>query len=133
MCKPPINTVDTVHTVELIENSPAGIRVVSNAGGVNPLACASAIQEAAKKAGVDLKVSVVTGDDLMPNVRFSLCEAVITVSVHEGCTSVSDFTLFLSSQRQSLTEVKIADDGSTRQLPSSLYSMNAYVGYEHTL
>lgn len=84
VCKPPINTVDTVHTVVLIESSPAGIRVVSNAGGVNPLACASAIQEAAKKAGVDIKVAVVTGDDLMPNVRFSLCEAVITIHVHKG-------------------------------------------------
>ncbi|XP_038063100.1 uncharacterized protein LOC119733802 [Patiria miniata] len=42
-----------------------GIRVVSNAGGVNPHACAAAIQEAAKKAGIDLKVAVVTGDDLM--------------------------------------------------------------------
>ncbi|XP_077598163.1 uncharacterized protein LOC144213524 isoform X6 [Stigmatopora nigra] len=41
-----------------------GVRVVSNAGGVNPLACAAAIREVVRKAGLDLKVAVVTGDDL---------------------------------------------------------------------
>ncbi|XP_020777720.2 uncharacterized protein lratb.1 isoform X1 [Boleophthalmus pectinirostris] len=44
-----------------------GIRVVSNAGGVNPLACAQAIQEVVKKAGLEMKIAVVTGDDLMPH------------------------------------------------------------------
>ncbi|XP_051866265.1 uncharacterized protein LOC127567418 isoform X2 [Pristis pectinata] len=42
-----------------------GIRVVCNAGGVNPLACAAALQEVVKKAQLDLKIAVVTGDDLM--------------------------------------------------------------------
>lgn len=48
---------------------PSGIRVVSNAGGVNPLACAEAIQDVIRKAGLDMKVAVVTGDDLMAHVR----------------------------------------------------------------
>jgi len=46
-------------------SSILGIRVVSNAGGINPLACASAIQDAAKKSGIDLNVAVVTGDDIL--------------------------------------------------------------------
>ncbi|KAF4801242.1 hypothetical protein TURU_036938 [Turdus rufiventris] len=41
------------------------VRVISNAGGINPLACAAALQEVAKKADVDLKIAVVSGDDLM--------------------------------------------------------------------
>ncbi|ETR76901.1 terpene utilization protein AtuA [Afipia sp. P52-10] len=42
------------------------IRVVVNAGGVNPLGCRDAIEAALKKAGVTLRVAVVTGDDVMP-------------------------------------------------------------------
>uniref|UniRef100_A0A4W5Q8W2 Acyclic terpene utilisation N-terminal domain-containing protein n=1 Tax=Hucho hucho TaxID=62062 RepID=A0A4W5Q8W2_9TELE len=74
-----------------------GIRVVSNAGGVNPLACAAAIQEVVKKAGLDLKVAVVTGDDLM-------------------------------AQKDSLSEVRMADGVSRSKLPTTVHSMNAYLG-----
>lgn len=42
-----------------------GVRVVSNAGGTNPLMCAAALDKMAKKAGVDLKIAVVTGDDIL--------------------------------------------------------------------
>ena len=42
------------------------IRVVSNAGGVNPRACKQAIEAIAEKAGVSLRIAVVEGDDLMP-------------------------------------------------------------------
>jgi hypothetical protein len=43
-----------------------GVKVVANAGGVNPLACKAALEAAAAKAGVELTVAVVLGDDLMP-------------------------------------------------------------------
>ncbi len=42
------------------------IRIVSNAGGINPAGCAAAIRALVAKAGLDLKVAAVTGDDVMP-------------------------------------------------------------------
>ena len=46
-----------------------GVRVIANAGGVNPPACASAIQALAKKRGKSIKIGVVTGDDLLPRLN----------------------------------------------------------------
>lgn len=43
-----------------------GVRVVTNAGGVNPQACKAAIEAKLKEKGIELKVSIVTGDDLLP-------------------------------------------------------------------
>jgi len=45
------------------------IRVVSNAGGVNPQACAAALQAACNAAGVPLKIAVLLGDDLQPQFQ----------------------------------------------------------------
>ena len=46
-----------------------GIKVVTNAGGLNPAGLANAITELAKKLGVDAKVSYVEGDDVLPSVE----------------------------------------------------------------
>jgi hypothetical protein len=43
-----------------------GIRVVSNAGGVNPQGCAAALAALATEQGVPLKIAVVLGDDVLP-------------------------------------------------------------------
>ncbi|MCE0460116.1 MULTISPECIES: acyclic terpene utilization AtuA family protein [Pseudomonas] len=49
----------------LLQRLQAGaIRVISNAGGVNPQACAAALQAACDAAGVSLKIAVLLGDDL---------------------------------------------------------------------
>lgn len=47
-----------------------GVRVIANAGGVNPQACAEALRETARRAGVAgaLRTGVITGDDLLPRL-----------------------------------------------------------------
>ena len=43
--------------------------MVSNAGGIHPHACAAALQAACDKASVPLKIAVLLGDDLQPQLK----------------------------------------------------------------
>jgi hypothetical protein len=52
----------------LPELSRQKVKVVSNAGGVNPIACGKAIEALIKELGLDLKVATIVGDDLMGRV-----------------------------------------------------------------
>ncbi len=51
----------------LPEVAEKGIRVISNAGGVNPRACAAAVRAAADKLGLGdkIRIGLISGDDLM--------------------------------------------------------------------
>ena len=45
-----------------------GIRVVVNAGGLDPTGCATAVSEAAARQGLEPAVAAITGDDLAPRL-----------------------------------------------------------------
>ncbi|MBX9928341.1 MAG: DUF1446 domain-containing protein [Gemmatimonadaceae bacterium] len=47
-----------------------GLRVLADAGGVNPVGCGDAVRDAIAKAGAagEVRVGVVTGDDLLPRL-----------------------------------------------------------------
>lgn len=53
------------HLPEIAER---GLRLVANAGGVNPHACAALMEQRIAEAGLALKVGVVAGDDLLDQV-----------------------------------------------------------------
>jgi len=45
-----------------------GVRVIANAGGVNPTACAEAVRAMAARSGARPAIGVITGDDLLPSL-----------------------------------------------------------------
>ena len=61
-----LDFVSRVMTPLLKKISEKKIKVISNAGGVNPLACRDALQKAIEAQGLNLKVAVVLGDDVLP-------------------------------------------------------------------
>src|SRR5437868_5737638 len=64
--------VDIAMKPVLAEIKRQGIKVVSNAGGINPHGCAAALQALAQAEGVALRIAVVEGDDVsaqMPALR----------------------------------------------------------------
>jgi hypothetical protein len=66
----------------LPELKARGIRVVANAGGVNPLACRDALARLAAELGVPLRIGVVLGDDL--SAQAEALRAAGTVEMFSG-------------------------------------------------
>ena len=57
--------ISAVMAPSLKKIAEKGVKILSNAGGVNPKACAQKLRDAIKAQGLSLKVAVVTGDDLL--------------------------------------------------------------------
>ena len=64
--------VDIAMKSVLAEVKKRGIKVISNAGGINPQGCADALRALAQAEGIELRIAVVEGDDVaaqMPALR----------------------------------------------------------------
>jgi len=83
-----------------------GIKVVSNAGGLDPEGCATELHEIATRLGLSPKIAFVRGDDLMPRldalvesgalVHFETGEPIrdpgrfLTANAYLGCFGIVD-------------------------------------------
>jgi hypothetical protein len=94
--------VDIAMKSVLAEVKRQGIRVVSNAGGINPQGCAAALQALAESQGLVLRIAVVEGDDVsaqMPALRTAgardmftgepLPEKVLSANAYLGATPIA--------------------------------------------
>ncbi|MEO8513989.1 MAG: acyclic terpene utilization AtuA family protein [Ignavibacteria bacterium] len=60
-------------------------KIITNGGGVNPLACRDAVFEVAKKLGISgLKIGVVMGDNILDNVDSLIKEGVLLKNMETG-------------------------------------------------
>jgi hypothetical protein len=75
-----------------------GIKVISNAGGINPRGCADALAQLALQMGVTLKIAIVEGDDISAQIGI----------LREGAL--------------------VTDMFSGKPLPEHIQSANAYLG-----
>ena len=60
-----VDFVTNVMSPLLTKIADKNIKVISNAGGINPLSCRDALQKLIDAGGLNLRVAVVLGDDLM--------------------------------------------------------------------
>jgi hypothetical protein len=83
-----------------------GIKVVSNAGGLDPDSCAEAVAEVADKLGLNPKIAYVRGDDLLPRINDLIAadqlihfetgepikdaSAFLTANAYLGCWGIVD-------------------------------------------
>ena len=63
-----IDFISAIVAPHLAAIAKSGVKLISNAGGVNPEACGRALRQLIEDAGLPLKVAVITGDDLMPKL-----------------------------------------------------------------
>ena len=73
-----------------------GIKVVSNAGGLDPDHCAEAVADLAQRLGLAPRIAYVNGDNLMPRLE-ELIEAGVDLAHFETGEAVGDVSRFITA------------------------------------
>lgn len=64
-----LDFTDWVWRDNIREIAARGVKIVTNAGGVNPRGCRDRMQKFAAEAGVDLKIAVIEGDEVVDRLE----------------------------------------------------------------
>jgi len=67
-----------------------GVRIVANAGGLNPAGLATAVRELAERLGVPARVAHVEGDDLLPRAEELGLGSPLTANAYLGAWGIAE-------------------------------------------
>ena len=67
-----------------------GVRIVANAGGLNPAGLAQAVRELAERLGIPARIAHVEGDDLQPRAAELGLGAPLTANAYLGAWGIAD-------------------------------------------
>jgi len=67
-----------------------GVRIVANAGGLNPAGLAQAVRGMATRLGLDVVVAHVEGDDLLPHAEELGFGGALTANAYLGATGIAE-------------------------------------------
>jgi len=82
--------LEVVHSLAKFWRDGGGTKIVTNAGGLDPLACGAAVRDELAKAGLaHLKVAVVTGDDVLSQLRAG-ADKFCNLETGAGLATVAD-------------------------------------------
>lgn len=86
--------VDVAMRAILPEVAKHGLRILSNAGGLNPAACASALHRLCEEMNVPLRIAIVEGDDVLEQIKAAAPErapapALVSANAYLGAFPVA--------------------------------------------
>src|SRR2546421_8600710 len=77
--------LDVLERLTPVLRDQPSLKIVTNAGGMNPAGCAAKAKEILKKAGLDNRtVATVTGDDLLPQLDQLLAQGHTLTNMDTG-------------------------------------------------
>ena len=113
------------------------LKIVTNAGGMNPVSCAKAAAKILTGAGLgELPIGVVSGDDLLPRLEELLAAGCEFRNLDTGELlrdlrfEISDLRLGMTELNQGIPEMSLASGLKSQisNLTSAIVSANAYLG-----
>ena len=116
----------------LKEIARQGVKIVSNAGGVNPQACADALRAVIAEQGLDLQVACVLGDDLLDqsaHLAAQHCSEMFSAEPFPAVDKIASINAYLGAFPVALALKQGADIVITGRCVDSAVTLGACINH----